>query len=154
MQSTQIELLGRHWLATQLLHAGIDLAQPDRDAGVDLIAYPTDFSWFCPIQLKTASVNGVTMWEKYVGKPLAVVYVLLGAADGGPATRPETRAYALPPADAWDLPRRCGRTYDPVNHGTYRFPAVTARLQQELQLYAVTTDLWVQRLRTLSSLGR
>lgn len=34
-----VELAGRNWLASELLRAGLEVARPERDRGIDLIAY-------------------------------------------------------------------------------------------------------------------
>ena len=34
-----VELRGRNWLTSQLLQAGLEVARPERDRGIDLIAY-------------------------------------------------------------------------------------------------------------------
>lgn len=34
-----VELAGRNWLASQLFRAGLEVARPERDRGIDLIAY-------------------------------------------------------------------------------------------------------------------
>jgi hypothetical protein len=34
-----VELAGRNWLASELLRAGVEIARPERDRGIDLIAY-------------------------------------------------------------------------------------------------------------------
>jgi hypothetical protein len=34
-----VEILGRHYLITELMRAGIEVAEPVRDRGIDLIAY-------------------------------------------------------------------------------------------------------------------
>jgi hypothetical protein len=33
-----VELAGRNWLVSQLIQGGIEVARPERDCGVDLIA--------------------------------------------------------------------------------------------------------------------
>ena len=34
-----VELVGRNWLTVQPLQAGLEVARPERDRGIDLIAY-------------------------------------------------------------------------------------------------------------------
>jgi hypothetical protein len=55
-----VELAGRNWLASELLRAGLEVARPERDRGIDLIAYldlDERVSSFlaCPIQMKAAT---------------------------------------------------------------------------------------------------
>ena len=80
MDTQLVELAGRNWLTSELLQAGLEVARPERDRGVDLIAYrDLDESRkfrACPIQLKAATgeVFGVDpKYEKFPG--LLLVYV-------------------------------------------------------------------------------
>jgi hypothetical protein len=36
--SLLVELAGTNWLMSQLLHLGLEVAKPERDRGIDLIA--------------------------------------------------------------------------------------------------------------------
>ncbi len=61
-----IELIGRNVLGSELLHAGLEIAVPARDRGIDLIAY-SDIPKFkaCPIQMKAASQRSFSLFKKY-----------------------------------------------------------------------------------------
>lgn len=70
-QDTQIvELIGRHYLTAELLQAGLEVATPVRDRGVDMIAYADidnrveKFS-SCPIQLKASMKRSFSINRKY-----------------------------------------------------------------------------------------
>ena len=69
MDSQTKELIGRHVLADQLLRAGIEVAIPLRDRGVDLIAYREDCDdgGFVarPIQMKAATRRSFSLDRKY-----------------------------------------------------------------------------------------
>ncbi|MHB2036215.1 MAG: hypothetical protein ACYCPW_05680 [Nitrososphaerales archaeon] len=39
MDTQLVELAGRNWLTSELLKAGLEVARPERDRGIDLIAY-------------------------------------------------------------------------------------------------------------------
>lgn len=65
-----VELLGRHLLIGELLKAGLEVAIPIRDRGVDLITYSdltahTPRFTACPIQMKASSVEGFGINRKY-----------------------------------------------------------------------------------------
>lgn len=65
-----IELLGRYRLMSELLRAGLEVAVPNRDRGVDLIAYvdlESRASSFIarPIQMKTSSAEHFSIGKKY-----------------------------------------------------------------------------------------
>jgi hypothetical protein len=71
MSDTQItELAGRHYLISQLLAGGVEVASPVRDRGIDLIAYMDrvdDQPEFlaCPIQLKANEEARFGVEKKY-----------------------------------------------------------------------------------------
>jgi hypothetical protein len=64
-----VELAGRNWLASQLFRAGLEVARPERDRGIDLIAYldmDNSGSFIaCPIQMKAASKAVFSLFPKY-----------------------------------------------------------------------------------------
>ena len=68
---TQVtELLGRNRLVSELLRAGLEVALPLRDRGIDLIAYAdvgAELTRFfaCPIQMKAATASSFTVSRKY-----------------------------------------------------------------------------------------
>jgi hypothetical protein len=76
MDSQQIEIVGRNFLVNELLRGGVEVARPERDRGVDLIAYLD--SPFCavPIQMKAATGEVLSVHAKYEKLPdLLLAYV-------------------------------------------------------------------------------
>lgn len=70
MDSQQVELIGRQRLIEELLRAGLEVALPMRDRGIDVIAYfdrDETFGRFVaiPIQLKASSRQGWGVERKY-----------------------------------------------------------------------------------------
>ena len=70
MDSQTIELVGRSHLISELLRAGLEVAMPMRDRGIDLIAYVDigeDVTAFTavPIQMKAASERSFSVARKY-----------------------------------------------------------------------------------------
>lgn len=106
MDSQTLELVGQHRLASELLLAGLEVAFPARDRGVDLIAYadvdPGARRFVAvPIQLKAASRRSFGIWKKYEkihGLVFAFVWHLDG--DGEPETYALTHGEALAVANA------------------------------------------------------
>jgi hypothetical protein len=67
-----VEIVGRNWLVNTLFDAGIEVARPERDRGIDLIAYvDRDSSGFqaVPIQLKSSTVASFSIDQKYAKMP-------------------------------------------------------------------------------------
>jgi hypothetical protein len=67
-----VEIVGRNWLVNTLFDAGIEVARPERDRGVDLIAYvdrePNGFRAI-PIQLKSSTTAAFSIDQKYAKMP-------------------------------------------------------------------------------------
>jgi hypothetical protein len=78
-KDSQVTVLrGQHRLVDQLLQAGIEVALPIRDRGVDLIAYIDRTSKFAavPIQLKASSKRSIGLDQKYAQCPgLLLAYI-------------------------------------------------------------------------------
>lgn len=70
LDTQQVELIGRNLLVSALLRDGLEVARPERDRGVDVIAYidvPESGKGFtaCPIQMKAYSGAGFSVEAKY-----------------------------------------------------------------------------------------
>lgn len=93
------------------------------------------------VQLKAIAGGGLTVWTKYLGLRLHIVYVTLGREVGGSAR--QTLIRVLTPEQACKLAfqfsgqRNEDSRYDPERHGTYRWPRETAQLRQALEPYTV-----------------
>jgi len=140
------------WFIGQLLRSGIEAARPVRDIGVDLVSYAPDADWATFVQLKTVGMDGLTVHAKYLGQPVAMVYVLLGDVDGGTAGRRQTSAFMMTPEQAWSLPTGLGLRHDADSAGTYRFSTLTRALLARLEDFRVPADAWAQRLSSLAPL--
>ena len=69
MDSQLIELLGQNRLTDELLRAGLEIAQPVRDRGVDLSAYAeldTQVDWFVARPIKLKPPGDGTLCDKRV----------------------------------------------------------------------------------------
>ena len=136
--ATRTELLGQLWLSTRLTRACVETADPVRDTGTDLIAYDRDLTWFLPVQLKVLNTSGFRTEAKYLGRRLALIYVILGLPDGGPADRAATEGYLLTPEEAWGLPTELGRKWDPADHSFYGFGGLPSALLDRLSQYRLS----------------
>ena|SRR5258708_344035 len=70
-----VEIAGRNWLVSQLIQCGVEVAKPERDKGVDLIAYvETQRFKACRIQIKVSTDSAFVAYrEKYSG--MLMVYI-------------------------------------------------------------------------------
>lgn len=80
LDSQQVEILGRNLVKASLIEAGIEVATPERDNGIDLIAYrwgeSVPFTAY-PIQIKAASDFSFGLDRKYARIPrLIMVFVM------------------------------------------------------------------------------
>ncbi len=80
LDSQQVEILGRNLVKASLIEAGIEVATPERDNGIDLIVYRWNrdglFAAY-PIQIKAASAFSFGMDRKYAKIPrLIMVFVM------------------------------------------------------------------------------
>ena len=78
MDSQVTEVLGRNHLVSELLRAGLEVAEPIRDRGIDLIAYSDidkRLSAFvaCPIQMKASSGESFSVDAKYAQFPNLII---------------------------------------------------------------------------------
>jgi hypothetical protein len=76
LDTQQIEILGRAALTAELMGDGLEVAQPDRDAGIDLIAFAVSPWRSVPIQMKVATGASFSVHRKYERlDQLLMVYV-------------------------------------------------------------------------------
>ncbi len=105
-----IERAGRHYLISQLIAGDIEVATPERDRGIDLIAYldregDTPGFLACPIQLKANEKARFGVDQKYAHIPnLLMVYVWNVSEPS------ETAVYALTYKEAVELLSQRGHT--------------------------------------------
>jgi hypothetical protein len=75
------EIIGLNWLVSELVRDGLEVARPERDHGIDLIAYldldETGGGFVaCPIQMKAATTEAFAISAKYAKfSRLLLVYV-------------------------------------------------------------------------------
>src|SRR5947209_6839545 len=81
MDTQAVELACRNWLISQLIQAGLEVARPERDRGIDLIAYldvdsPSTKFLARPIQMKGGSGRCFSLDPRYERfHDLLLVYV-------------------------------------------------------------------------------
>ena len=153
-----VELAGRHWLTSQLLQAGLEVARPERDRGIDLIAYvdfrqPGEGFVACPIQMKAATkeIFGLDpKYSKFPGLILAYVWNL-----GNPS---ETKCYALTYDDAFVIADTLGWTTTKSfqTGGRSKKPRyITTKpskdLRNRLAAYEMNSERWLQKVNSVAA---
>jgi hypothetical protein len=147
MDSQVIEVLGRNRLVDEILRAGLEVALPVRDRGIDLIAYADIDSRVngfvgCPIQMKAASARTFSIDAKYAKiKSLLIAYIWHVNDPRKEVTFAMTYAEALQVADAM------GWTKTPSwQAGKYTTTQPSARLQALLEPHRMSPEKWWARV--------
>ena len=147
LDKQQIEVLGRNMVTNQLLREGIEVAEPVRDRGVDLIAYlPKENGERFrarPLQLKVASDRDFSVYTKYEEfSDMVVVYVWRVAYDDGP------EIYALTTRETLEVAEQRGWTETNTwkRDGRYNDTKVTGPTQEAVDPYRVERGEWRTKL--------
>ncbi len=152
-QDTQItEIMGRNRLVNELLLAGIEVAIPMRDRGVDMIAYldrDETMKRFVgiPIQLKVASRQNFSVAGKYEKfHDLVIAYVW-----GVTSLTSDPITYALTQAETILVAEEMGWTETASwrDHKYYTTTFPSKRLLQLLEKYRMSPDAWRYKLTRL-----
>ena len=143
-----VELAGRNWLASQIQQAGIEVARPERDRGIDLVIYRDldESGKFVsrPIQIKASSWESFGLSPKYAKFPeLLLVYIWhLANAD-------ETYCYGLTYQEAVRILEEMGyaRTDSWLTGGRHRNRGYSTtrpseRLKKHLEPFEMTPEKW------------
>jgi hypothetical protein len=152
MDTQSVEIIGRNYLISQLVRDGLEVARPERDRGVDLIAYlDLDESGgnfvACPIQMKAATSRTFGLYEKYAKFPrLLLVHVW---AVHEPA---EARAYALTYKEARGVGDEMGWTNTASwQRGVYETTRPSNRLLALLEPYLMGLGDWKSKVREVGT---
>lgn len=148
-----VELAGRNWLASELMRAGIEVARPERDRGIDLIAYVDlddrigDFT-ACPIQMKAATDQVFSLDPKYAKFPGLILAYVWDLADSS-----KTRCFALSYGEAFGVAQKMRWTETASwLHGAgkgkpgYSTTRPSKRLRALLAPYEMDSDKWWQKV--------
>ena len=152
MDTQTLELVGQHRLASELLLAGLEVAFPARDRGIDLIAYADisrDSRRFVakPIQMKAASRRSFGIWKKYA-KIHDLIFAFVWHVDG--VGEPET--YALTYAESLEVGRVMGwlDTASWTGQGAYTNTQPGEKLRKQLRPYVMNPDAWKLKILATS----
>jgi hypothetical protein len=143
MDSQVVELLGQNWLMGELLRAGLEVAIPIRDRGIDLIAYAdlrdrvSAFS-ACPIQMKAALDSAFSIDQKYAKFPNLIIAYVWFVQDPS-----RTITYALTHEEAVAVAETMGYTRtNSWNAGAYVTTRPAARLVERLAPFKMDEKKW------------
>ena len=149
VNSQVLELIGRNYLVSELLKAGLEVASPLRDRGVDLIAYidideNVDQFVGIPIQMKAASKRTFSIHRKYNKFPnLIMAYVWdLASTEFQPAIYALTQVEAVAVADLMGYTK----TASWLVGGSYDQTRPSKKLVEYLQPFQMTTETWRSKL--------
>ena len=144
MDTQVIELLGRSRLVSELLRAGLEIAVPARDRGVDLIAYvdlESDVESLIarPIQMKAASSAQFSISKKYARVRDLVLAFVWYLED---PTRAATYALTYPEAIAIGDKMGWTKTASWLEQGGYGTTRLSRGLQNLLAPYKMNPSSW------------
>jgi hypothetical protein len=149
MDTQVVELLGRNRLIDELLRAGLEIALPLRDRGVDLIAF-ADVSMAafaaCPIQMKAWSGRGFSIDAKYARFPnLLLAHIWYVDSPEDEVTFALTYLEGLAVADAMGWTKTAS-----WRKGIYTSTAPDAKLRELLEPHRMNPDSWRQKVAGVS----
>lgn len=149
-RDTQVKgLIGRSRLIEDLLRAGLEIAVPLRDRGIDLIAYK-DFESFIarPIQVKAASARNFSIDQKYEKIDNLIIAFVWNAYDPN-----KTETYALTYRQAVAVGDKLGWTKTASwKMGKYSQNSPSQELIRLLKPYKMTPERWRKKITKRSRL--
>jgi hypothetical protein len=143
LDSQQVEMLGRNRIKAALIEAGLEVATPERDNGIDLIAYRWNLDGEFvarPIQIKAATVFSFGIDRKYERIPGLIMAFIMGAR------HEEYVVYALTYGEVLAMADTLGWTSTPswLEAGGYSTRHPAKRLMNQLSEYKATPTSWAR----------
>jgi hypothetical protein len=151
MDKQLIEIIGRNRLVNELLVAGIEVAEPLRDRGIDLIAYididdEVEKFTAIPIQMKASSARAFTINRKYEKfLPNLVIAFVWGVFS---TSEQEQLTYALTPAESLKIADEMGYSQSAswTEGGLYTSTRPSPKLVQLLEPYQMNSQAWREKI--------
>jgi hypothetical protein len=146
------EIIGRNWLVSQLVRDGLEVARPERDHGIDLIAYldldETGGGFVeCPIQMKAATTEAFAVSAKYA-KFSRLLLAYVWHVDSSE----RACAFALRYSEAVDVADVMGWTATPSwERGAYSTTKPSRRLLELLEPYRMGPGNWRRKVETVGA---
>lgn len=143
MDAQTVEIIGRNYLLNQLLQAGLEVATPERDRGIDVIAYvdlPEKKDGFqaIPIQLKALRNFRFGIDSKYAKFPNMLIVHICHLDDPK-----KTVVYALTHKETEKICDAMGWGWRAK--GIYSRGGENQKLNDLLAPFKVTPENWKQR---------
>jgi len=152
MDSQMIELAGRHRLIEELTRAGLEVAVPIRQRGIDLIAYSDSMERGipfvpCPIQLRASAGRTFSVDQTFAAVPNLIFAFMWGVGTD------KTTSYGLTYREAELVAEAMGYTLTQSwQKGLYATQqAPTRSLLDSLEKHRMTPELWRQKIIDLQS---
>lgn len=145
-----IELMGRNKLVNALLEAGLEVARPERDRGIDMIVYldiAKNKTFVArPIQMKAASRKSFGLDEKYK-RINALLLVYVWHTHGGK----DLEIYVLTYKEAFSVAKKMGYTETEFwrQKRRYSTSSPSQRLCELLEEYKMTSQKWKEKITNL-----
>jgi hypothetical protein len=147
MDAQAVEIIGRNFLVSQLVRDGLEVARPERDHGVDLIAYldldATGGGFTaCPIQMKAATTSSFSLFQKYTRFSRLLLAYVWHVREPDMAC-----AFALSYSEAFAVAEQMGwtRTLSWQRSG-YSTTRPSKRLLDLLKPYLMSTGDWKRKV--------
>ena len=142
VDSQLVEIMGRHRLIAELMSCGVEVAVPQRDRGIDLLAYvdldPQNVFRAMPIQMKASLNASFSLDRKYEKFPRMIIAFVWWLSDSS-----RTRTYALTYDEALEIAHQCGYTGTASwRKGTYVVTRPGAPILARLEAYVATSRRW------------
>lgn len=147
--SQVIEILGRNRLVAELFAAGVEVAYPARDRGVDLIAYcerNEDVKNFIavPMQVKASSRKNFSINKKYARIANLLIVFIWGVQEDE-----ESETYALTYKESFKIAKTMKWIEKDswTKGGTFRAGSPNQSLLALLEPYKMTKEAWKTKLK-------
>jgi hypothetical protein len=140
IDSNWVEPAGRSWLTAELFHAGLDVARPELDRGIDLTAYLhlDRRSRLMSIQMKAASKASFGLEAKYERIPKLILAYVWGLEDYA-----HIKCFALNYSEALQIMKEQGYTKSPSwKKGGYSTSTPSEELRKLLAPFEMTHRKW------------
>ncbi len=152
MDTQTIEILGRNRLIEELLMAELEVAIPQRDRGIDLIAYVelasvTSTFAAVPIQMKASSMRAFSLDSKY-----ARISNLILAFVWGVRAPEHSQTFALTYSEALDIAKAMKWTETASwREGKYSTSSPTPELCSLLEPFKMSPVAWRKKVASVSN---